>query len=127
MLLRFEEKPEGTSVLGEIDIDTTQGKERFNPMKSWMKAGKLLDQYLDNPFDQYMGDDLTQPRPDQPPQTFGAPPDFQARGGPDAPMQDANPSFYPNQTGPENPTCVKNSRTFLNTINIVVLINLDAY
>ena len=52
MLLKFEDKPEGTALLGEIELEGP--KQKFNPMESWMNAGSILDTThpaLMNPFD----------------------------------------------------------------------------
>ena len=40
MLLKFKDDKDGGSLEGELDL--SPGRSRFNPMQSWMKAGKIL-------------------------------------------------------------------------------------
>ena len=56
-LLKFEESSDGISKLsGEMDLDSP--RERFNPMHSWMQAGKIVNQNYQADDDLYGANDI---------------------------------------------------------------------
>ena len=92
MLLKFEDKPEGTTLLGEIELEGP--KQKFNPMESWARAGQILDTThpaLMNPFDNR--------------RLLGPETPSDASGGTQAPEGYPNPFDQRRlNTGPQSPT-----------------------
>ena len=69
MLLRFKDDKDGGSVEGEVDL--SPGKEKFNPMESWLKAGKILGNIAD-----VLPTMSPNYQPNNPPMSYGTPEDY---------------------------------------------------